>query len=72
MPAGGAELVYDPQSRQATLPSVSVLIACDSLRISDENFRKFFRGGHKISSPKVRAIAPKSMPPGGAQLANDP
>ena len=42
-------------------------ILCDLERISDRNFR-----GRKILRSKSREIAPKSMPPGGAQLAPDP
>ena len=41
-------------------------ISCDSGRISDRNFR-----GRKILRSKSREVAPKSMPPGGAQLAHD-
>ena len=46
-------------------------ITCDSERISDRNFRKTFRG-RKILHSKSREIAPKSMPPVGAELAHDP
>ena len=42
-------------------------ISCDSERISDRNFR-----GRKILRSKSREVAPKSMPPGGAQLRHDP
>ena len=42
-------------------------ISCDSERISDRKFR-----GRKILRSKSREMAPKSMPPGGAQLPHDP
>ena len=42
-------------------------IACDF----GPKFSKFWRG-REIFHPKSREIAPKSMPPGDAQLANDP
>ena len=40
---------------------------CDSGRISDRNFR-----GRQIFRSKSREMAPKCVPPGGAQLRHDP
>ena len=42
-------------------------ISCDSGRISDHNFR-----GRKNLRSKSHGNAPKFMPPGGAQLLDDP
>ena len=50
--------------RQHAVPRA---ILCDLELISNRNFRKF-----KILRSKSREIAPKSMPPGGAQLPHDP
>ena len=74
VPPGGAQLADDPQRFPTTVPSVGVLIASDSQRNSDRispKFSKKFRG-RKILRSKSCEIAPKSVPPGGAQLPHDP
>ena len=71
MPPCGAQLAFDPEKvpyncaeRRHAAPRE---IACDFRPKFLKNF-----GGGKIFRSKSREIAPKYMPPGGAQLAYDP
>ena len=76
MPPGGAQLHHDLKMSLTSVQSVSMLCRVRLRAISSgfelwtETFENYFRG-RKILRSKSREIAPKSMPPGGAQLPHD-
>ena len=75
MPPGGAQLAHDPVRSPTFVPSVGMLRRARLRAILDRKVRNFSAAA-KILNFRPRShenlIAPKSMPPGGAQLAHDP
>ena len=70
VPPGCAQLCHDPVRSRTSVASVSLLCRV-KLCAFGPKFSQNFRG-RKILRSKPREIAPKSLPPGGAQLRQDP